>query len=443
MIFDHQKRMDNSSSEEAETNIDSIVTQLRLLAIKFERTKEKVFRLQNGTDLSDLIPKLKTEEDVINLAHRILDGTILSETGPYNDFKEEEKTYKEENEEENKDVNEGFGCMDEDEDDDERDPKREALVDLFIRNGYHNMWETWFDCFKYFGYEAPGNLKTYEMPNVYELPVVFEDAYDKETFDVPAYFKTFIEGQADASTLLTIVDAIVAYYIEEKEEMDSEELDEEERQENKYDIYGTRDMVSGAVDMLYEALANGEEDKKIPLIEDFWNEFREHEDDVDALMEIYEEVDAELDKLDDAEFDSYEQGCCEDCSVPCDVHEEDDIDDDIKPYPVLYNARGYKSREEWVVKKRKVFDEVDIPIEEIRVEQSQTDLIIDPRAFKRLTLEIVQDFREGGYHFEDGALEALQTAAEAHLIQNFEQASARAVKANRTYIGIADMKSTV
>jgi histone H3/H4 len=202
-------------------------------------------------------------------------------------------------------------------------------------------------------------------------------------------------------------------------------------------------MVSGAVDMLYEALANGEEDKKIPLIEDFWNEFREHEDDVDALMEIYEEVDAELDKLDDAEFDSYEQGCCEDCSVPCDVHEEDDIDDDIKPYPVLYNARGYKSREEWVVKKRKVFDEVDIPIEEIRVEQSQTDLIIDPRAFKRLTLEIVQDFREGGYHFEDGALEALQTAAEAHLIQNFEQASARAVKANRTYIGIADMKSTV
>lgn len=428
--------MNNSSSEEIALDIDGVVAQLRLLAIKFERNSDRAFKLQNGIDLSDLIPKLKTEEDVIKLAQRILDGTIPSETGPYHDFEEEMKTYKESNEDEAEDLE----CDDMDE---AEDPNRQALIDLFISNGYHNMWDTWFECFEYFGYEAPRNLKAYEMPNVYELPHVFEETYNAETFDVPAYFKIFIEGNADASTLMTIVDAIVAYYIEDKEEMNTEELEEEERKENKHDIRDTRYLVEDAINMLYEALSDGKNQEEIPLIKGFVDELEEHADDAEAMMEIYEEVDAELDKLDDAKFDSFEQCCNEDCEeTPCDVH-DDEVDDEIKPYPLLYKATGFTSRQEWLVKKRRLFDEVDIPIQEIRVEQAETDLLLDSRAVKRIALEIIHDFHEGNYHFEDDALEVLQTAAEAYLIETFEKATTRAVKANRTYIGIQDMRSTV
>jgi len=72
-------------------------------------------------------------------------------------------------------------------------------------------------------------------------------------------------------------------------------------------------------------------------------------------------------------------------------------------------------------------------LEEIRAEQRKTDLCIDRKAFHRIFREIAQDFSpEIAIH--ESASEALQEAAEAYMINLFEEANLIAVSGKRKYI---------
>ena len=63
-----------------------------------------------------------------------------------------------------------------------------------------------------------------------------------------------------------------------------------------------------------------------------------------------------------------------------------------------------------------------IAVAEIGMEQSRTDMIINKRKFKRLCLEIAQDFKTD-VKFDAEALEILQTVAEEYLIEKFNKSA--------------------
>ena len=86
-------------------------------------------------------------------------------------------------------------------------------------------------------------------------------------------------------------------------------------------------------------------------------------------------------------------------------------------------------------------------IDEIRFEQASTALVIETEAFRDLATETLDDvndlyFLRGGNRcdFAEGALEALQVAAEDHLVRLFGAAGRAAVRAERDYITPADLR---
>ncbi len=77
-------------------------------------------------------------------------------------------------------------------------------------------------------------------------------------------------------------------------------------------------------------------------------------------------------------------------------------------------------------------------LREIRQFQKSTDLLIRRLSFQRLVKEISQDFKPD-VRFQSVALEALQEAAESHLISIFEDTNLCAIHAKRVTIMPKDM----
>lgn len=82
-----------------------------------------------------------------------------------------------------------------------------------------------------------------------------------------------------------------------------------------------------------------------------------------------------------------------------------------------------------------------IKIADIRYEQQKTDLILDRTSFKRLVKEISRDFKSD-IHFDQQAIEALQTATEYYLLELFKDATERAINRNGQTVGVQDLQSS-
>ncbi|KAJ6558327.1 histone H3 [Mycena capillaripes] len=79
-----------------------------------------------------------------------------------------------------------------------------------------------------------------------------------------------------------------------------------------------------------------------------------------------------------------------------------------------------------------------VALREIRQYQKTTDMLIRKLPFQRLVREIAQDFK-AGLRFQSTALQALQEAAEQHLVALFEDTQACAIHAKRVTIQVKDM----
>lgn len=80
-----------------------------------------------------------------------------------------------------------------------------------------------------------------------------------------------------------------------------------------------------------------------------------------------------------------------------------------------------------------------VALREIRKYQKSSELLIKRIPFQRLVREIAQDFKND-LRFRSNALIALQEAAEAFLVKNFEDANMCALHANRTTIQPKDLQ---
>jgi len=80
-----------------------------------------------------------------------------------------------------------------------------------------------------------------------------------------------------------------------------------------------------------------------------------------------------------------------------------------------------------------------VALREIRKFQKSTELLIKKAPFQRLVKEIAQDFR-GGIRFQSEAVGAIQAAAEAFLVELFEDTNLCAIHAKRITIMPKDLQ---
>lgn len=427
--------------------LDDIVSRLRCLALQIEKDKSKTFRLKNGEDITELIKHLKTEEDIIALARRIMDGTIPSINGPYEDLNEKDDDEDEYDMQED-DPEVGNGNNEIDKMDEGDDTEEDLVAKLLIDNGYVDMWDTWADFFTYFGYDHSDALKAFEMPSVYDVSIVFAgiSLYEEEKVDLPEYFRIFISGKAGNDILTLFMNTLLIEYTDADENFE-DEADLEDDGDVDLDIKGIRKMVEGNLEILEDAIGRDRRmtEDDTSTIKRFRDELEQHKYEVDAMMEIYGEIDEEIEKLEDMQFDDDDEcddGCDNDGTHPCERH-MDDIEEELLPYPILFCPGLSKSHSEWTAKRRKVFDQAspaqeEMAMEEMRFEMSQTDLLLPPNTFRKLVQEITQD-ADSDVKWDDEAIKVLQEASEAYLIEQFQGWNKNAIHANRTHINPSDI----
>lgn len=84
-------------------------------------------------------------------------------------------------------------------------------------------------------------------------------------------------------------------------------------------------------------------------------------------------------------------------------------------------------------------DDEDKAIQEIRKYQRTTNLLLNKKRFRMLCQEIMQDF-VSDYDIDKDATDALQHAAEAYLVEKFEDSNLCAIHAKRTGIMPKDLQ---
>jgi histone H3 len=89
-------------------------------------------------------------------------------------------------------------------------------------------------------------------------------------------------------------------------------------------------------------------------------------------------------------------------------------------------------------RKKKRFRPGTVALREIRKFQRSTELLIKKAPFQRLVREIMQDFKSD-FRCQSKAIEAIQTAAEAYLVDLFENCNLCAIHAKRVTIMPKDL----
>ena len=111
----------------------------------------------------------------------------------------------------------------------------------------------------------------------------------------------------------------------------------------------------------------------------------------------------------------------------------------IDPHPIKRLAIRKSNPVSGGVKKPHRFRPGTVALREIRRYQKSTELLIRKLPFQRLVRDIAQDFKVN-LRFQSSALTALQEAAEAYLVDLFEDTNLCAIHAKRVTIMPKDMK---
>jgi histone H3 len=118
--------------------------------------------------------------------------------------------------------------------------------------------------------------------------------------------------------------------------------------------------------------------------------------------------------------------------------------------PKTLSAKQPRSKTGGGVKKPHRYRPGTVALREIRRYQKSTELLIRKLPFQRLVRQIAQEiqseaslmektFAEGGIRFTSEAMGALHAAAEAHIIQLFEDTNRCAIHGKRVTIMVKDL----
>mgnify|MGYP001478908443 CR=1 FL=1 len=90
--------------------------------------------------------------------------------------------------------------------------------------------------------------------------------------------------------------------------------------------------------------------------------------------------------------------------------------------------------ERLVFKKKRRFKPGTVALQQIRRYQKTTNLLFPRASFTRVVKEITQNCFSGEYRYQKSAIDALQEAAEAYVIESFENANLAAIHGSRVTI---------
>lgn len=450
-------------------------SQVRDLIEKLEKIRigvcgvESLSFLHHGAKLTaEMITMLKTDEDVIELAKRLLDGLI-----PNTEWEREAESliacedldeYMDEMIEERKEMEDLYRLhtnptqkeIDEGEADHSSDENGPELDHYTVHNelcdelGLSGSWSTLNGFLREVGYPE------FKDDYPFELDALIEIWESDLNNDVDQYC-LFLSGEMDQgmeSNFNGIMSSLLGYCGDNREEYEEDEVDfleQEQESEAEEDVETFRDMINDSFTYLNTDFITPEELKTMTDLNANVEAM-----DIEELKEFYDEIEYEIEKQEEREEEQreelmvkvrlIEQDLDEDLHIDVRSENFDEIEDWIEEHKDKLDGKKIHKRP------RDYFDEQDIlsrckqndpnsAIEEIRYEQSKTDLCIDPLTFKRLCQEVVQDFIEReDYDFEPGFYEALQVASEDYLIRHFESANLEALHAGRTHIQSRDMR---
>ncbi len=389
--------------------MDEIISTVESLKLQLDEYGENTFQLCYGENLGEIISKLETNTDVLTLAKRILDGTIPG-TDDFNELIMEKEDFGKYNKKINnklRDENEmeiisNQECY---------DPHLEIQKIMFDINVKGN-WQSWNELTRELGYGSINHNIPLNgwmgLSNFFNTLNLSDDIYTIETF---------FKGDLERDILDKWIDKALKMENNDIEEIEEIEVGESDSYEEMYDM--VEDMINtswyGSDDLMNDVLFSGKPSiwqSTLPKKE--LNEKLENVKNYDDLMDLWDE------------FDKIE-GKIEEVYIGDRTLNKYDIEKELKNNHDRIDKR-----------KREEFDINDGELKEIRFEQRNTDLLIDQPAFKRFVREIMQDI-DIDKNITDKAVKALQTDAEAYLINMFQETNINAIRGLRTHIQIKDI----
>ena len=113
--------------------------------------------------------------------------------------------------------------------------------------------------------------------------------------------------------------------------------------------------------------------------------------------------------------------------------------DHMNPRMVLGDGKKSKTRSSGRVRKPYRFRPGTVALRDIVKYQKSTELLIRKIPFQRLVREIVYKLKDKDYKFQSTALLALQEAAEAFLVNMFDQCNDIAIHGKRVTVNVKDI----
>lgn len=469
-----------------EAQLQKIIKKLEQVRIGVREAGAFCFKHDGDVLTPEMLATLKTQEDVIEFAKRLVDGLIPG-TDEYNDvisrfavddldeWMAEMEAEKEEQDEFHRlhtnptpeEIEEGQDEHSSDEHGPETDWYTlyyEVCDEMGLSGDYKTINEFLTDV----GYSPFQDDYPFDPQDFIDLWGEDQD----EGFTGEEDFRLFMSGEMDqsiGSPFNSILSALLEICGDSRmdykhsanadyegfptEEGENKFFVEEGEDENAVEEEVFRAMTVEAFETLKEYGIKPEESK--------WLEIKSGEDyvadmDFDQVQDFYDEVEQAIEVQEKEEEQRRDEllmkaGVIQGYRANEGIWTARDMDnDELEEWVEELEEKGqdYKSRK----RPRDYFDEQDVKegcdlndpnhdIAEIRYEQGKTDLSFNPTAFKMLCKEVVQDFvNRDEYVFEPGFYEALQEASEAYLVGIFQDANIEALHAGRTHIQPRDIQ---
>lgn len=283
------------------------------------------------------------------------------------------------------------------------------LTEEFVRTEY---WNTWGDCLVALGYPVVESLHGCHFDSPFDLV----DILNQRNYNQPPYEETpsiqekyefiirFFEGDLTENELRDLVSDIFTHVEHQKEEEAEFSGDSDDEINEEIEVF--YDMVSHAVYQRGRYLVDDATHPFQQVKARFEQINVERDDCYDELKAIWNETELIHDRLDDRKVDE--------------------------------DGDELEGRDMTKKRNRIEFDIRDKPLQEIRFEQKQVDNLLDEENFHRLLQEVVQEFPD--YRLDLEAMKTIQVAAEAYLVETFEDANRAAIHARRTHIAPKDIQ---
>lgn len=337
--------------------------------------------------------------------------------------------------------------MDIDDEDDSADETLRSIIDEHLNDNFIHFTsiKTWGDYFRFCGYNSINSLDESFLDSVYDvIDIVLEGMSSYNQYeDAEGFICKFVDGELNDQELTIFTSDILTLVTDQNENNVIDSLEDDD--DVAYDIFILHNMlldITGAKSIFdcRKCISSG-----FTVCEKCIEHKEINHTNNTSIVTYSSKSESELKDFNDIrkrlrEIDPYEDDCYDELMDIWNKTEE------INKYNENRNFNRDDDEEiedsKTLKKKSRIdFDIKENPLQEIRFEQKQTDLLLDKKHFADLVNEILQDFGMNvNIEIDDEAIKMLQNASEDYLIGIFEDSNLATIHASKTYISPRDIQ---